>query len=80
MNLSNANDILEEVTDMLKNYVCESTTLHFCNNCPELRYIEDIGSYDCPYGLSVDSCEYFPQEDIDSIASEFVSAMLDARP
>lgn len=69
-----------DIFDMLMEYVCENENLGFCNNCPELRYVDDIGTYDCPYGLSADSCEYTPYQELDTFANKFVSVMADVMP
>lgn len=52
------NRFREEIEDMIMEQVATSEDLAYCNNCPDLRYCNDTGTYDCPAGLDCTSCEY----------------------
>jgi len=60
------NSIFESVMDLLS-----SEEYGYCNDCPEMRYIEDCGCYDCPYSMDISVCEYSPcaliEDDIDKL-------------
>lgn len=69
--MSSLDNARSEIYDMLMEYIASNDNVAFCDNCPELRYIEDCGCFDCPYGLDAMSCEFSPasqlEDDVDKI-------------
>ena len=74
------NNIRDKIADYITNLICEDEDVGFCNSCPELKFCDDIGYYDCPHGLAVDSCEYFPQQEIDRLVDALVEMIEETRP
>lgn len=75
-----AQDIRETLKDMIMEYIASSEEVGYCNECPELRYIEDAGCYDCPYGLDCTSCEYDCSADIDTVVDSILRVLEANRP
>lgn len=70
----------EKIYDMLMEFVSTDEEFGFCNSCPELRYEDDLGCWDCPNGLAVDSCEYSPTVEINALADKVIDVLENARP
>lgn len=73
-------EVREELTEMITDYIATSEKLGYCNDCPELRYCDDTGCYDCPYGLDCTSCEYDCTADIDSVVDELMRVIEGRKP
>lgn len=78
--MSDTKRMREDIREWLEEYISQSENVGFCDNCPNLRYHRDIGCYDCPDGLAVDSCEYSPDDTIDELTDIIVSEILGALP
>lgn len=73
-------EVRDDLKEMLMDYIAASEAVGYCNTCPELRYVEDTGCYDCPYGLDCASCENDCSEDIDRVVDDIIRVIEANRP